>query len=538
MTPNECSTDSSDLESPGKPVDLSTISRETLDTNDPPAEFHLAPIREFVSRGSARRALLDTRIAPLKAELEKLQQERDALDVEIRKHEGALSPLRRLPTEIICLIFMFATAPYIDLLSVKDGPWVLSAVCSRWRTILLSQPHFWSSLALDFTDHPPESPSLKGLVPMLAAQLERSQSLPLNITFCTFYDHDCSEREQRVLELIRMHCDRWEDIVFSGPETLYARLDAIRDEVLTILRKVDITVRDHFSDDPEEVFDLFQPESCPRLEDVLFNAGSYGGDRPKPMEFPFSQLRRYSASNSWTNHVHVLHSASSLVDCVLRLNGAFPDPADTLVLPHLLRLSVSTNALLRGLDTPALQELYGCDSSGQHSSDLYSFLKRLPKLRKLFVAGVPSIPDISQLLQGAPLITELCLYLPMPFASDLFSILEDISQDDRATTAPALRALSLSLGPLGDTLGEPLDEDLLMRAVESQWRDGTLRSFRLYAMKFRPSADTLKRMEVLRNMGMEIVYFEKSRSLYAEMVPEYFSLYRDSYDFFRLFLDS
>ncbi|KAJ7656537.1 hypothetical protein DFH06DRAFT_991785, partial [Mycena polygramma] len=142
MAPNESSIDSSDLESPGEPVDSSRISREILDTNDPPAEFHLASIREFVSRGSARRTLLDTRIAPLKSELEKLQQERDALDVEIRKHEGALSPLRRLPTEILCLVFIFAM-PYNDLLSVKDGPWVLSAVCSRWRTILLSQPSFW-----------------------------------------------------------------------------------------------------------------------------------------------------------------------------------------------------------------------------------------------------------------------------------------------------------------------------------------------------------------------------------------------------------
>ncbi|KAJ7631303.1 hypothetical protein DFH06DRAFT_1439071 [Mycena polygramma] len=519
MAPKESSVASSELESPGERVDPSTISREILGTNDPPAEFHLPSIREFVSRGSARRTFLDTKIAPLKSELEKLQQERDALDVEIRKHEGALSPLRRLPTEILCLIFMFAV-PYRDLLSVKD-----------WS------PSFWASLALDFTDHPPESPSLEGLASTLEAQLERSQPSPLNITFCTFYDHDCTERDQRVLELISMHCDRWENIMFSGPETLYARLDAIREE-LPILRRVDITVQD-FDDDPEEVLDLFQ--SCPSLEDVLFNAGSYGGDRPKLVEFPFAQLRRYSASNSWTNHVHVLHSASNLVDCVLRLNDTFPNPAvnGTVVLPHLLRLSVSTNALLRGLDTPALQELYGCDSSGQDSSDLHAFLQRSPKLCKLFVAGVPSIPHVSQLLQAASLITDLCFYLPMPFASSLFSILEDPNRDDRTTTTPALRAFSLCLGPLGDTLGEPLDEDLLMRAVEAQWRDGTLRSFRLYAMKFVPSADTVRRMGVLRNMGMEIVHFDRSHSLYVEMVPEYFGLYRDNYDFVgRYLLDS
>ncbi|KAF8217021.1 hypothetical protein K438DRAFT_1536539, partial [Mycena galopus ATCC 62051] len=117
-----------------------------LDTNDPPAAYILASIREFVCRGSARRAFLDAKMAPLKAELDKLLEKRDSLDSEIRKHQGVVSPLRRLPTEILSLIFTFASPPPFGRsqhMNMHEGPWVLSAVCGRWRNIALAQSSLW-----------------------------------------------------------------------------------------------------------------------------------------------------------------------------------------------------------------------------------------------------------------------------------------------------------------------------------------------------------------------------------------------------------
>ncbi|KAJ6480864.1 hypothetical protein C8R45DRAFT_831970, partial [Mycena sanguinolenta] len=134
-----------------KPVVPSAIPRDILDTNDPHPEYNFSSIREFISRGSARRAFLDAKIAPLKAELDKLLEERDSLDKEIRKHEGAVSPLRGMPPEILSLMFTFASPPYTFanktmnryLMNMHEGPWVLSAVCSRWRSIVLAQPSLW-----------------------------------------------------------------------------------------------------------------------------------------------------------------------------------------------------------------------------------------------------------------------------------------------------------------------------------------------------------------------------------------------------------
>ncbi|KAJ7631359.1 hypothetical protein DFH06DRAFT_702903 [Mycena polygramma] len=514
-----------------KPVDLSTISRDTLDTNDPPADFNISSVREFVSRGSARRTILDSRIAPLKAELEKLLDERNSLDAEIRKHEGALSPLRRLPTEILCAIFTLALPPFAyssNVMNVQEGPWVLSAVCSRWRTIALSQPCFWTYIFLDFTDDPPQSSSLAALLPTLEAQLERSQQLPLHVTFRTFYEMEVEKREQRVLDLIILHCDRWETVDLSGPWTLYSPcLESIRDE-LPLLRSLDIMVQDIDDDDLGSVLDVFQ--DCPRLEVVYFNAGRYGGEHAIAADLPFSQLRRYSASNSWSNHALVLHSASNLVDCVLRVIP--PDHSmtgRTIVLPHLLRLSVSTNAFLDLLDAPALQELYCCDQSDH----LYPFLARLPKLHKLVVvAETASAPEVAHLLHAALTITTLCLYLPTVISSDLFSLLEnpDSDQDGNAQRISRLQVLSLCLVSTFNEMAARVDEDHLMRAIESQHRNGCLRSLKLYGTTLRPSATTLERMDLLRGHGMDIRLFERSAAIYRSMVPSDFQLYSDHND--------
>ncbi|KAJ7117462.1 hypothetical protein C8R44DRAFT_563798, partial [Mycena epipterygia] len=112
-----------------------------LGNNNPPAEFNIPAIREFVARGSARRTRLDAKIASLRASLDALLQERNPLDAEIRKHEGALSPLRRMPTELLSLIFKYTLPPHTP--GARSGPWVIGAVCSRWRTIVLSQPNLW-----------------------------------------------------------------------------------------------------------------------------------------------------------------------------------------------------------------------------------------------------------------------------------------------------------------------------------------------------------------------------------------------------------
>ncbi|KAF7356231.1 F-box domain-containing protein [Mycena venus] len=507
-----------------EPIDPSTVPRDILDTNDPPAEYNFPSIQEFVSRGSARRAFLDAKIAPLQEELGKLLEERNALDTEIRKHEGALSPLRRMPTEIISLIFTtFIATDLLEnygIMDIHGGPWVLGAVCSRWRNVILSQPCFWADIGLDFSDCPPESPSLAGIIPMVEAHLARSQKFPLNITFRTFYDHECTERDQHLLNLLAQHCDRWETITLSGPVDLYSHLGAIRGN-LPILRKLDITCEEYDDDDLDDIDIPHLFEVCPKLQEAFLNAGGSGYAAVNAV-LPYSQLLRYSANNSAMNHFDVLHAATNLVDCVLRFTEVHHVPT-----PHGKPDRVATSA------PPFHVNDNGPRSPGYPRAPGV----RLPELQKLFVGKIQSAADIPILLHAAKTITDLCLHFPRDFASDLFSLLENPTRDPEQTAAiPALHSLSICLGPFSRRLGGPLDEDQLMRAVESQWQDGRLRSFQLYAIKFSPSAATLERMDTLRRQGMEIVLFELSNSLSNMMIPQDFRLFWDGNDFYEKLL--
>jgi hypothetical protein len=231
--------------------------------------------------------------APLQTDLEKPHEETASPGSEIRKRDEAPSPIHSIPPEIVSLIFEFTLPPFVPsygLASVQNGPWVLSAVCSRWRYIALSQPSLWTTIFLDFTDEDWDAPSFELIQPKLAAYLARSKQLPLNITFRAFWHEAlCAKRELRVLELLALHCERWETISFAGPSMLYYRLDGIRGK-LPVLRALDIRVRQEHCAPASGPLDVF--ESCPRLQKASVNAGRYDGDRPIAVKLPEGVILR------------------------------------------------------------------------------------------------------------------------------------------------------------------------------------------------------------------------------------------------------
>ncbi|KAJ7715830.1 hypothetical protein B0H16DRAFT_1252759, partial [Mycena metata] len=79
-----------------------------LTSNDPPLETQIRTIRDFVLAGNTRLAALDDQIQSSRAcsaAKARLITEREALARNIRAHNAILSPLRRIPTEILSHIF-------------------------------------------------------------------------------------------------------------------------------------------------------------------------------------------------------------------------------------------------------------------------------------------------------------------------------------------------------------------------------------------------------------------------------------------------
>lgn len=115
---------------------------------------------------------LETEIAYVERKIALLKDRRMQLRSEIRLHRGMTSPFRRFPAELLIKLFEH-TIPIDGLndgLPVSNQPWVLAAVCRRWRDIVVSTPTLWCSLTIDPA---PNRCSVLKRIDILPAVLER-----------------------------------------------------------------------------------------------------------------------------------------------------------------------------------------------------------------------------------------------------------------------------------------------------------------------------------------------------------------------------
>ncbi|KAJ7864031.1 hypothetical protein B0H13DRAFT_1088406 [Mycena leptocephala] len=480
------------------PFSPTPAPNDILETNNPPLESEIPLLQDFVSRGRARMTVLDSRLALLQSSFSKLLEERDELDIEIRKYEGALSPLRRLPTEIISLIFTFTLRLRVN---DESAPWTVSAVCARWRATVIFQPCFWTSI--DYNHDVKSTNRFR-----LETQLQRSSELPLTIDFSTEDTSTLSSGDTHMLQILCKHARRWKRISVSGPGELYFKLATFIQDQLALLRK--LTIEMEYDEVPP--LDIFA--NTPSLQEVTVNKLLWPYDAD--LVLPWSQLLRYFGSNTWDGHLRALQGATNLVDCSLEIQGTSALPLRPILLPHLLRLSLSQPEFLECLETPALLELY-CD----YNAAIHPFLRRQScKLQKLAIGARAELfspaagaqvdsAGLAHIIDAVPTITNLAFSHPLPieFARALSS----------PTVAPALEYFSTVL-----PLDSPDVQNHFMQVIESRWQAGRLKSVKVYCTDYAPRI--LDRMEVLQSEGLEFVDFNWYSLFKQDAVPWEFQI--------------
>ncbi|KAJ7788777.1 hypothetical protein B0H14DRAFT_2472407, partial [Mycena olivaceomarginata] len=322
------------------PLTPTIALRDILETNDPPLDTQIPLLRDLLSNRRARMAALDAKIALFRSLLARLLEEKAELNVEIGMHEGGLSLLRCMPTEILSHIFKFSLPPHQT--DAEHAPWTVSAVCARWRTIVMSQSSFWTSIRYVDTS----CDETNG--PKYETQLLRSGQSHLDVEFVVDEWGDLLPEEEAILQLICKHAGHWETVSFSGPRKLFRLLRRSIQDQLTRLRM--LTIEIGYNQDEAPSLNMFY--DSPLLRAVYVNRGLWSF--PVTMLLPWSQLSGYGGSNTWDGHLQALRSASNLVDCsleILRVPYVTQTPI-TIVLPRLLRLSVSKSHFLGWLETP------------------------------------------------------------------------------------------------------------------------------------------------------------------------------------------
>ncbi|THU95206.1 hypothetical protein K435DRAFT_798289 [Dendrothele bispora CBS 962.96] len=142
---------------------------------------------------------LNTEIERLETVISVLKHKREYLKDSVTNYRSLLSPIRRLPLELLTLIFLFRCRESencfrFDDFYIKLPALVLSQVCADWRRVAFHTPAIWNDLYFRFYDHSDHFRRRKSnlLRPLIHFCLERSSQAPLNMSldFFTFISNE------------------------------------------------------------------------------------------------------------------------------------------------------------------------------------------------------------------------------------------------------------------------------------------------------------------------------------------------------------
>jgi hypothetical protein len=394
------------------PLELDAIQdvryHELLNSNEPPLDAELPFIESVVLRHRSRLSNHDDKILRLRAQLERLEQERTPLEADLLRNTAILSPMRRMPPEILAQIFALTLPSDRKVvesgrIDVQDSPWILTRVCGRWRTVAIASSFLWSFLSINCDVMVNLSAAYP--LPLLTAHLQRANYLRIH-----FLAGDClTQYSTTMLQLLVEYSPRCEELyLFVIPDVL--PIIAHLHDRIPLLRKLWL----EFSEDENlavrEDIDSFCV--APALRDVSLPLQ----DPKLTVHFPAHRLTRYELNGSWEHHIAILKVATHLIEARICVHEetSLPAPGVIIELCDLRRLHVSQADILNFLRLPALQELgfYLGDSGFDVTPHIDLIVERSSCiLRRLCVEGVPIANTVTGILRNHQAIVELVVIL-------------------------------------------------------------------------------------------------------------------------------
>lgn len=138
--------------------DLHSPFATRLGTNYIPSDSDVVHIRDLLTEPRAHVEEVDKEIKRITQRLERLQRERQAYQKYIDDHEAVLSPIRRVPLEILqCIFLRCLPTKHNGVMTSQQAPILLTHVCRDWRAAALKMPRLWASLHIPIP-HRPQKP--------------------------------------------------------------------------------------------------------------------------------------------------------------------------------------------------------------------------------------------------------------------------------------------------------------------------------------------------------------------------------------------
>ena len=125
----------SDYDGLPDPPTLISLANAKLKLN-----HHVNDLAKLNDRINMAEANLAQIVLEAQCAINEMAKERSAMEDQILFTRSYLSPIRRLPSELLSYVFNWC---------FEEHPccaWVLSAVCRKWRRLALNMPKMWSKV--------------------------------------------------------------------------------------------------------------------------------------------------------------------------------------------------------------------------------------------------------------------------------------------------------------------------------------------------------------------------------------------------------
>lgn len=312
---------------------------------------------------------LDFEIELCRQAVQRLEKEENGIQASLDTQRDALSPIRRLPVELLSEIFKLCLPGSYIVPKLKSAPLLLVQVCSSWRRLALSIPQLWSSIAVEVTVQRCRPP-----VPLIELWLQRSVNQPLSFSITELEQEDAREipdpvTAASVLKSFVPAHHRWTSVKLeyhdwrwpSGLEQLPP------DALLDSLETLDLQREYWFKDDTPDLKRVLQ---APHLHDLTWHSRSPPSDylqTVNTLQLTHLDLVRPVSKDVFLD---VLSGCRAIQSCTffVQLVGRAPDDSDDpavdtslILLPHLhtfeLTVDMALTTLLSRLVFPSLTTL-------------------------------------------------------------------------------------------------------------------------------------------------------------------------------------
>jgi hypothetical protein len=298
-----------------------------LGTHGVPSEFDGADIRKVIASGNSDVFKLDYHIANIRELLGRLVGRREEISRHVYIHKALLSPIRRVPDEVLADIFWYCLPCFGKedyeghSFRKQQAPLLLGKICRRWRAVTLSTPKLWSFIRVECTRQNVSS-NMENLILWLDRSGEHALSLVLHD-----YDpeHHLALSRTEVAHMLAMLFSvshRWRHVKIQARYCTILPLWSVRN-ALPSLQSLAISANDVGS----HPLDLNAFEIAPLLSRVDMGLGM----SLLSLKIPWAQLSEFASHGMHiapATCLDILRNCPSLTSCIIEALSYEPvDPS-------------------------------------------------------------------------------------------------------------------------------------------------------------------------------------------------------------------